>query len=179
MMEKTQREVKKLNNFCALWEKKQISLAKRVGDLLTMRITRMKKRIVLTLTAILALGSIASADIQSPPGHQYNWSRKLSRALSNLAFAPFEIPSYTLRSIRSHGDTGAAAVGPIEGLKRTGIRIGYGVFELCTFPGPTYKGTWRPPLPYKQNVDPWFGYGEFPPQIGIAGETTYCRNQTW
>jgi putative exosortase-associated protein (TIGR04073 family) len=160
-------------------KKKQITLAKRVGDLLTMRITRMKKRIVLTLTAILALGSIASADIQSPPGGQFNWSRKLSRALSNLAYAPFEIPNYAIRSLRTHGNVGSSAITPIEGLKRTGVRIGYGVFELVTFPGPTYKHTFRPPYPYKQNVDPWYGYSEFPPQFGVSAEATYCRTQSW
>jgi len=139
----------------------------------------MKKRIVLTLTALLAIGSIAFADIQSPPGGVFNWSRKLSRALSNLAYAPFEIPNYAIRSLRTEGNVGEHVIAPIEGLKRTGVRFGYGVFEVVTFPFPTYKDTYRPPYARKQRIDPWFGYDEFPPQFGITGQANYSRTQNW
>lgn len=139
----------------------------------------MKKRIVLTLTALFTIGNIAFADIQSPPGNEWNWSRKLSRALSNLAYAPFEIPNYYMRSNRTEGNVGASMIAPIEGLKRTLVRVGYGVFEVVTFPAPTYKATYRPPYARKQRIDPWYGYDEFPPQLGITGQATYCRTQNW
>lgn len=139
----------------------------------------MKKRIVLTLTALFTLGSIAFADIQSPPGSVWNWTRKLSRALSNLAYAPFEIPNYAIRSLRTDGNVGSSTVAPIEGIRRTLVRVGYGVFEVTTFPVPVYKGTYRPPYHRKQRIDPWFGYDEFPPQLGITGQATYSRTQNW
>ena len=139
----------------------------------------MKKRFLLTLTALLTIGSMAMADIQSPPGGQFNWSRKLSRAIANLAYAPFEIPSYAMRSLRSEGNVGSNVIAPIEGLKRTAVRIGYGVFEVVTFPVPAYKAPSRPPYYRKQRIAPWFGYDEFPPQFGIAAQSTYSRTQSW
>ena len=51
----------------------------------------MKKFIALTLAATFAIGTMALADIQSPPGHQFGWSRKLSRALANLAYGGTEL----------------------------------------------------------------------------------------
>lgn len=139
----------------------------------------MKKRIALTFVAILTCGSMAFADIQSPPGSVWNWSRKLSRAIANLAYGPLEIISYWGRANRTEGGVGASVIAPIEGLKRTGVRIGYGVFELVTFPAPAYKGTFRPPYYRKARIDPWYGYDEFAPQFGITGQATYSRTQNW
>ncbi len=139
----------------------------------------MKKRIALTLIAVFTCGSLAFADIQSPPAGVWNWSRKLTRGLANLAYGPTEIFSYWARSNHTEGNVGASLITPIEGLKRTVVRIGYGVFEVVTFPSPTYKKTFRPPYYKKQRIDPWYGYGEFSPQLGISSEASYCRTQVW
>ena len=139
----------------------------------------MKKRIALTLVAVFTCGSMAFADIQSPPGSVYNWTRKLSRAIANLAYGPLEGISYWGRANRTDGSVAASVVGPIEGLRRTVVRVGYGVFEVVTFPVPTYKGTYRPPYHRKARIDPWFGYDEFAPQFGITTQANYSRTQNW
>ncbi len=139
----------------------------------------MKKRLATTLVALSTLGSIAFADIQSPPGAEWNWSRKFARGLANLVYGPGEILSYYDRSLEEHGNVGASLIGPIEGTKRALVRMGYGVFDVATFPVPAYKGTYRPPYYRKQRIDPWFGYDEFSPEIGISGTSTYSRTQNW
>ncbi len=139
----------------------------------------MKKRLATTLVALATFGSIAFADIQSPPGAEWNWSRKLARGLANLAYGPGEILSYHTRSLETEGNIAASAIGPVEGTKRALVRIGYGIFDVATFPVPCYKGTYRPPYYRKQRIDPWFGYDEFSPALGASGSATYSRIQRW
>jgi putative exosortase-associated protein (TIGR04073 family) len=139
----------------------------------------MKKRFLLALVSILTIGSMAMADIQSSPGAKWTWSRKLSRGLANVIYGPMEIFSTWNRSIRSDGSSTAGTETPIEGLRRSLVRVGYGVFEIITFPEPAYKGTFRPPYYRKARIDPWKGYDEFPPQLGIQTQSNYCRTQVW
>jgi putative exosortase-associated protein (TIGR04073 family) len=139
----------------------------------------MKMRIATTLVALFAFSSLAFADIQASPGSQWNWSRKLSRGLANLAYGPMEIFSYWSRPNVTDGNVAASAIAPIEGLKRTLVRVGYGVFEVVTFPAPAYKAGYRPPYFKKQRIDPWFGYDEFAPQLGITSQASYSRTQVW
>ncbi|MEI6536612.1 MAG: exosortase system-associated protein, TIGR04073 family [Verrucomicrobiaceae bacterium] len=139
----------------------------------------MKSRTILILVSAITLGGIALADIQSPPGGRWNWSRKLSRAVANLAYGVSEIPITWLKSDRTDGNSAAFTTGAIDGTKRSVVRIGYGLFELATFPFPAYKGGYRPPYYKKDVYDPWHGYEEFPPQLGITSQARYCRDQTW
>ena len=139
----------------------------------------MKKIILLVLTGMIGMGSLAIADIQSPPGHQFGWSRKLSRALANLAYGSTEFLVTWQRSNRLNGANAAAADMVVEGSKRTIVRAGYGLFELVTFPLPAYKMTYRPPYYKKERIDPWYGYEEFPPQVGITSQAGYSRVQGW
>lgn len=139
----------------------------------------MKMRLVLPLVALFSIGVSAFADIQSPPGAEWNWSRKLARGLANLAYGPGEIFSYHARSLQTEGNVGASMIGPIEGGRRCLVRIGYGLFDVLTFPVPCYKGTYRPPYYVKQRIDPWYGYDEFSPQLGITAQSTYSRIQVW
>ena len=139
----------------------------------------MKKITATLLLAALTLGTFAVADIQSPPGHRWNWSRKLSRALGNIAYGASEVLVTWQRSNRSDGSHAAASDMVVEGSKRTVVRVGYGIFELVTFPFPTYKSTYRPPHYRKESMDPWFGYGEFSPQVGITSHAGYSRTQSW
>ena len=143
-------------------------------------LTFMKKRALITLAvAVLSLGSFAQADIQSPPGHQWNWSRKLSRGLANLTYGGAEVLNTWIRSNRENGAHGALADMAVEGSKRSVVRVGYGIYEVVTFPFPTYKGTYRPPYYKKERIDPWFGYGEFSPQIGFISQVDYSRVRGW
>ncbi len=139
----------------------------------------MKKRTIIFLVAVLTFGSLAIADIQSPPGHQFGWSRKLSRALANIVYGSTEILVTWQRSNRDGGSSQAFTDAAVEGSKRTLVRAGYGIFELATFPVPSYKITYRPPFKHKGAIDPWYGYDEFPPQLGIASQAGYSRVQNW
>ena len=139
----------------------------------------MKKRIALILLTFISLGSLAFGDIQSPPGHHYNWSRKLSRGVGNLAYGWLEPFNVWSRTNQSEGSTAAASDFLIEGPKRTIVRMGYGLYEILTFPMPTWKLTYRPPYYRKEQVDPWFGYTQFSPELGFQSQTTYSRSQGW
>lgn len=139
----------------------------------------MKKRIALFLTTFIALGSLAFGDIQSPPGHHYNWSRKLSRGIGNIAYGWTEPFTSWQRTNRSDGNNAALADFFIEGTKRAAVRMGYGVYEFVTFPLPSWKLTYRPPYYRKEQVDPWWGYTQFSPEIGFLSEVDYSRTQAW
>jgi putative exosortase-associated protein (TIGR04073 family) len=139
----------------------------------------MKKRLALTLLSLLTLGGVAMADIQSPPGHHYNWSRKLSRGLGNVLYGWVEPFDVFRRTLDSEGGTAAYSDFFVEGPKRTFVRLGYGAYEIITFPLPTFKLTYRPPYYRKENIDPWWGYTDFPPQLGFRSEVHYSRTQPW
>lgn len=139
----------------------------------------MKLRLPLIVAAVLTIGSLALADIQSPPGSHWGWSRKLSRAIANLAYGITEIPVSFVKGDRYDGSSAAWSTMAVDGTKRSLVRIGYGLFELVTFPFPAYKGTYRPPYYSHDKFDPWFGYEEFPPQFGHSSQASYSRNQDW
>jgi putative exosortase-associated protein (TIGR04073 family) len=139
----------------------------------------MKSRILLMLVGALTLGSLAFGDIQSPPAGRWTWSRKLSRALATIAYGTTESPVLWARSERAEGGNTAYARQVGEGTVRSIVRLGYGLYELVTFPFPTYKGTYRPPYYVKSDKDYWHGYDEFPPQVGFIGEANYSRTQNY
>ena len=139
----------------------------------------MKSRILLMLAGALTMGSLALADIQSPPAARWTWSRKLARALSNVAYGTTEYPNRWSRMNRAEGGNAAAATFVTDGTVRSVVRLGYGLYELVTFPFPTYKGTYRPPYATKDSNDYWHGYSEWPPQVGFIGEAQYSRNQNY
>lgn len=139
----------------------------------------MKKYLSIALVVVLATGSLALADIHSPPGHHWNWSRKLSRGLANITYGASEILTAWSRTNESDGYHAAASDMLVEGTKRTVVRFGYGVYEVVTFPFPTYKCTYRPPYYKHEAIDPWWGYSEFSPQLGFISQADYCRTQSW
>ena len=141
--------------------------------------SRMKNRIFLTLIAAVTLCSVAQADIQSPPGHHYNWSRKLSRGIGNVLFGWFEYPAVWRKTNESDGAIAAASDFLIEGTKRTFVRAGYGLYEIATFPVPSWKRTYRPPYHHKEALDNWWGYTEFAPELGFRSEIPYSSSQGW
>lgn len=139
----------------------------------------MKNRITLLLVGALTLGSMAFGDIQSSPGSHWNWSRKLSRGLANLAYGWAEYPITWQKVERADGVNAAGASAVVEGTTRGLVRVGYGLYEFATFPFPTYKGSYRPPYKKKDRFDTWFGYEEFPPQVGFTSQARYGRIQSW
>lgn len=139
----------------------------------------MKSRTLLILITAVTLGGMALADIQSPPGGRWNWSRKLSRAIANLAYGVSEIPIAWMKSDRTDGNSAAFTSMAVDGTRRSVVRIGYGLFELVTFPFPAYKDGFRPPYYKHEKFDPWHGYEEFPPQLGITSQARYCRDQPY
>lgn len=139
----------------------------------------MKKLVALLLLASFAVPGFLSADIQSPPGHHFNWSRKFSRGLGNLILGPTEYINVYQRTLRSDGVNAAFMDAIVEGTKKTLVRYGYGLYEVASFPIPSWKLTYRPPYYRKEALDPWWGYTEFSPQMGFTSQTDYGRTQGW
>lgn len=160
-------------------KKSRIFLANPPSGWLPLKENCMKKRIALILTTFIAVGSIAFGDIQSPSGHHNNWSRKLSRACANILYGATEPFTVWQRTNRSEGANAAATDFFIEGTKRSLVRLGYGCYEFLTFPMPTWKMTYRAPYYRKEQIDPWWGYTEFSPELGFQSEATYNRTQGW
>ncbi len=128
------------------------------------------------LTAALALGlsGLAFADIQNPPMDRQTPVTKLGRGLGNIAFGVTEIPSSIAREQRANGTNAAWSTGLANGAWRTVKRVGYGAFEVVTFPVPTYKGTYRQPYT-RGELYPTSGLTEHSPEMGFRTGTTYSR----
>jgi len=133
----------------------------------------MKRVVLCTLTVVLAaVGSIALADIQAPPCAKYGVFRKLSRGVTNIFYGSAEIP-YTWNRVReSEGSVPAFSYGILYGAQKTAVRLGYGLYEVVTFPFPTYKKGYAPPMMDARKYGD-LGYEEFPPALGFASEIDY------
>ena len=129
---------------------------------------------LLSLVIVSILGATALADIQDPPGNDYGPTRKLGRALANIILSPAELIQTPTAMNEREGNNAAATYGVFKGLGRFAFRIGAGVYEMFTFPFPTYRGSYRPP--YQLNV-PWIhgGYEEFPPELGNESRYRYVK----
>lgn len=125
--------------------------------------------------ASLALVCTATADIQAPPASDQGPTRKLGRGLSNLAWGVTELPVTIDEVNYAEGNSAAFGYGIVRGLGRTFARMGYGIYEIVTFPFPTVKGKYIPP--YRSDV-PWInsGYSEFPPELGFETRYNYSRS---
>ena len=138
------------------------------------------KKIALILSVILLSTSYTSyADIQSPPGNYDNRTRKLSRGLGNLLYGITELPSYWRRTVEREGSTAAASWGLVNGAKRSVVRMGFGLYEVVTFPFPTYKDSFRNPLPIKEKWDAHHGYHDFPRELGFQSAHDYVRSTAY
>jgi putative exosortase-associated protein (TIGR04073 family) len=123
----------------------------------------MKKLLLTLLLAAVALP--AFADIQDPPMNDQGPTRKLGRGIANILYGSTEFSqSITLMNERE-GNSAAASYGIVRGVSRTVFRFGIGIYEVVTFPFPTYRGSFRPPY---RSLVPWIhgGYEEFPPELG-------------
>ena len=143
----------------------------------------MKKLAVLTF-AMLALGGVASADIQAPPESQYTSTRKLGRALSNIVYGFIEIPEQIVRKNATDGKEAGYSYGVVDGTSRMLKRMTYGFYELFTFTCPTYRGTFKPPYEHcgednRIQMNPHDGLSEFPPQLGSESQFYHTRTQSY
>ncbi|MEM7148044.1 MAG: exosortase system-associated protein, TIGR04073 family [Verrucomicrobiota bacterium] len=132
----------------------------------------MKKCILIALIAGFA--GLAYADIQAPPGARLEPGRKLSRAFANIVYGVTEIPNTWNREMTFGNAQGAFAQAVVRGTFRGVCRLGYGAYELVTFPFPTYKGSYRPPY-NNLEYDPNHGFSEFPPPVGFQSASPYSR----
>lgn len=135
----------------------------------------MKKLLILFLTAGIA--GLSMADIQAPPGQKYGSLRKLSRALANIVYGVTEIPVQWARSEQEGGASEQFAYGTVYGSGKTLARLGYGIYELITFPFPTYKGGYLPPYhpDAREATHPSTGFLEFPPEVGFISGVVHSR----
>jgi putative exosortase-associated protein (TIGR04073 family) len=131
----------------------------------------MKKALISSLVALFAIG--AYADIQSPPMADQGPTRKLGRGIANIAYGWVELEQTPALMNTAEGNSAAFSYGIVKGIGRTLARFGSGVYDVVTFPFPTYKGSYRTVLPGKI---PWIhgGYEEFPPELGWDSRLIYC-----
>jgi putative exosortase-associated protein (TIGR04073 family) len=142
------------------------------------------KKLAVLATAMLALGGIASADIQAPPGSTYTAQRKLGRAVSNILYGFMEIPEQIVRKTDDHGRKAGWSYGAVDGTNRALKRLGYGFYELFTFTCPTYRGTFKPPYERcgednRIQMNPSDGLSEFPPELGAESYFYHTRTQRY
>jgi putative exosortase-associated protein (TIGR04073 family) len=110
---------------------------------------------LISFCSISLLAASAFADIQDPPANDYGPTRKLGRGLANVTFCPNEL-IHTLCQINDReGNEAAAGYGMVRGLGRVFARAGFGVYEVATFPFPTFWSSYRPALQERSSVDSW------------------------
>ena len=132
-------------------------------------------KILLSLALLSMLPVAALADIHDPPMNDQGPTRKLGRGISNIAFGATEISSVICEINEREGNAAAWSYGVVRGVGRFFARLGYGVYEVVTFPFPTTRGSYK--QPYKSNI-PWIhgGYEEFPPELGFHTRYRYTRS---
>lgn len=135
------------------------------------------KKLLFTLLAA-GITSSCLADIQAPPDSRQTAIHKLGRGISNLLYGATELPMRMLQVNDHDGNNAAFGAGIVEGTHRTVTRIGYGIFEIATFPARTYKNSYKAPY---QNIEyyPYNGYAEFSPEIGWQSKFPYNRKQNF
>jgi putative exosortase-associated protein (TIGR04073 family) len=140
-------------------------------------------RKLILIASLFALSGGAYADIQAPPGAQYNSTRKLGRALANIFYGAVEIPEQFFRRASQGGRKAGGSYGIVAGGQRTLKRMGYGCYELLTFYCPTYNGTFKPPYKkcgadWRVEMNPHDGLSEFPPELGFETAFSHARRQS-
>ena len=57
--------------------------------------------------------------------------------------------------------------------------MGFGLYEIITFPFATYKGGFKSPLPVKEKWDVNHGYADYPRELGFQSVHDYVRSQPY
>ena len=131
-------------------------------------------KILLSLALFSLLSAAAVADIQDPPMNDQGPTRKLGRGIANIAGGITEITHTSCMINEREGNSAAFSYGVIKGVGRFAARLGFGIYDVVTFPFPTTRSSYRPPL--RSNI-PWIhgGYEEFPPELGFESRYRYNR----
>jgi putative exosortase-associated protein (TIGR04073 family) len=138
----------------------------------------MKKLVIFLLTFTFASAGVA--DIQAPPGGEFNRIRKLGRSISNILYGVTELPASMTRVRDTEGRNAAWSYGLVKGIQKTTMRFGYGLYELVTFPLPAYKEGYRPMISPHDSHDPTVsGYTEITPELGFRSYTVHSRSQSF
>jgi putative exosortase-associated protein (TIGR04073 family) len=127
-----------------------IIVVAKLGTNLLIESRCMKNHFALLVLAAFSITGSAIADIQSPPGHHYTWSGKLTRGVGNIAFAPGEYITRWRMALKDRGPVAGLTEGLVEGTHRSIVRLFYGVYEVATCPVPSWKQTYRPPYPSRE-----------------------------
>lgn len=129
---------------------------------------------LLSLALLSLLATTAFADIQDPPINDQGPTRKLSRGIANILFGVGELVQQPTLMNEREGNNAAFSYGIVRGVGRFASRLGFGVYDVLTFPFPTTRGSYK--QPYKSNV-PWIngGMDEFPPELGWETRYHYVR----
>src|SRR5882724_7074288 len=129
---------------------------------------------LLSLVFVSLLSASALADIQDPPGNDYGPTRKFSRGFANFTFGGTEIIAQASKIGWYEGDNAAFSYGGVRGHGRWVLRMGWGLWEMFSFPFATNRGTYKPP--YRSNI-PWIhgGMEEFPPELGFESHYRYVH----
>ena len=127
------------------------------------------------LLVAVAIATSAFADIQQPPASDFGPTRKLGRGISNIAFGYTELLDSMAMVNYDEGNSAMFGYGLVRGIGRSFARLGYGIYDVATFPCPTVRGSYRPP--YRSDI-PWInsGYTEFPPELGFETRFNYVRD---
>ena len=141
-------------------------------------------RKLILIASLTAMVGTVSADIQAPPGNEFTPTRKLGRAVSNILYGFMEIPEQIVTRGERHGSKAGWSYGVVDGSSRALQRFGYGFYELITFHCPTYHGTYKPPYQkcgqdWRQEMNPYDGLSEFPPELGAERYYNYSRVQKY
>jgi putative exosortase-associated protein (TIGR04073 family) len=130
---------------------------------------------LLSLALLSLLAATAFADIQDPPVNDQGPTRKLSRGIANIFFSSTELLQQPMLMNEREGNPAAWTYGIVKGGGRVIARVGWGIYDVLTFPFPTNRGSYK--QPFKSNI-PWIhgGMEEFPPELGWETRYHYVRS---
>lgn len=100
---------------------------------------------ILLLTAVCVAPAGFADTEDAPRGH--NAARKLGRGLGNVLFGVVEVPNQYTKAQAEHGGGAGWTYGVPKGIARWFGRELVGIFEVVTFPIPSYKPIMKPEWP--------------------------------
>ena len=102
--------------------------------------------------AVPAFANMPEAAVEDRSAYVDGAFRKLGRGIANIVTCPLELPrTIQLIGLREGWGSGAT-VGTLQGLWRTLLRGGAGIYEVATFPAETTEG-------FKPLILPEFVFG--------------------
>lgn len=114
------------------------------------------------LAALLATLSLAKADLSMPK--QPNFYDKAGRGIANIVLAPAHLFDSPYSLLLDEGPTVSVTKGFVQGLSRSVMDTGMGIYELVTCPFPPYESLKLPaydsgqqnPYPPADLIENWY-----------------------